>query len=194
MNPSKSKFTLIGKAAGLYLGQDPQSFVTTRVQAVQVSFIGFEGDKHNGATLRSGGRTPHYPRGTEILNDRQVSIISVEELTIVAKNLDVPGVLPEWVGANLLLQGIPHLALLPPSTRLYFTGGVTLIVTGENPPCTGPGRVIMEHYGRPGLDSHFAKAAVHNRGIVAMVEKPGIIHEGEEVRVEVPELGIYSPE
>jgi MOSC domain-containing protein YiiM len=194
MNPFKSKYTLCGKTASIYLGQDPLSFVTTRVQQVQVSFAGFEGDKHSGATLRSGGRTPHYPRGTEIVNDRQVSIVSMEELETVARNLDLPEVLPEWLGANLLLQGIPKLASLPTGTRLYFSGGVTLIATGENQPCTGPGKVIQAHYGTPGLESHFAKAAMHRRGIVAMVEKPGLLIEGEEVRVEIPEQVLYSPD
>ena len=58
-----NKITLPGKIAGIYLGQDPLSFITTRVEQAQVTFTGFVGDKHSGATLLSGGRTPHYPRG-----------------------------------------------------------------------------------------------------------------------------------
>jgi hypothetical protein len=194
MTTSKNKITLNGKIAGIYIGQDAESFVTTRVKQVLVTFLGFDGDKHSGATLRSGGRTPHYPRGTEIVNDRQVSIVSFEELMLVAKNLNVPEIMPEWLGANLLLEGIPHLSFLPPATRLYFSGGVTLFITGENQPCSGPGKVIQAHYATPGLDSHFAKAAFHNRGVVAMVEKPGGLHEGEEIRVEIPQQVLYTPE
>ena len=118
----------------------------------------------------------------------------MEELALVAKNLDVPEILAEWLGANLLLQGIPRLTFLPPSTRLYFDGGVTLFVTAENQPCSGPGKVIQEFYVRPGLEARYAKAVIHKRGIVAMVEKPGFLNEGENVRAEIPEQVIYTLE
>jgi hypothetical protein len=33
---------------------------------------------------------------------------------------------PGWIGANLVIEGIPLLSMLPPRTQLFFEGGVTL--------------------------------------------------------------------
>jgi hypothetical protein len=191
MNNSTPKQTLNGILTSVYVGLDPNTFQTTRKDKVAVNFNGIEGDKHSGMTLLSGGRTPLYPRGTEILNDRQISVVSREDLETVSALMDIPEILPEWLGANLMIEGIANPGTLPPSTRLYFSGGVTLVVTAENHPCAGPGKVIMDHYGREGLDSLFIKSAMHRRGFVAMVEKPGVLIEGEEFKLIIPELGIY---
>jgi hypothetical protein len=43
-----------------------------------------------------------------------------------------------------------------------------------------------------GRTSGFPKAGMHKRGLVAWVERPGLIHEGDPVRVEIPEQVIYS--
>ncbi|MBN2550788.1 MAG: MOSC domain-containing protein [Anaerolineales bacterium] len=177
---------------GLYLGLDPDSFITTRQSQVKVTFAGFEGDRHSGITRRSDGRTPQYPRGTEIRSDRQVSILSMEELDEIAAALDVPQILPEWLGANLLLSGISRLTLLPPSTRLFFSGGVTLVVSQLNLPCLGPGGLIEEKYQRQGLAALFVKQAARLRGLVAVVEMPGTLCEGETVQAEIPEQVIYG--
>lgn len=176
-----------GLTAGVYLGLDNDSLVTTRQAQVQVVFEGFSGDKHAGFTRLADSRTPYYRRGIPIRNDRQVSIVSLEELALVAEALDLPHILPKWLGANLALQGIPNLSQLPPNTRLVFAQGAVLVVQKENKPCTGPGRVIQDHYQRPGLESAFPKAALHLRGLVACVEHPGIITEGDAVIVRVKE-------
>lgn len=191
MNNATPKQTLNGRIAGLYIGQDPSTFLTTRKPQVVVNFAGIEGDKHAGITMLSGGRTPNYPRGTEIRNDRQLSIVSIEDMESIAQELELPQILPEWLGANLMIQGIPSPGLLPPATRIYFAGGVTLVVTAENNPCTGPGRIIQEHYGQAGLEARFVKTAFHKRGFVAMVEKPGVLTDGEEFQVIIPEQVTY---
>jgi hypothetical protein len=174
---------ITGLTTGVYLGLDPDSLVTTRQAHVRVTFEGFDGDKHAGFTRPADSRTPHYPRGAPIRNDRQVSIVSIEELEQIAAALDVAEIRPEWLGANLALQGIPRLTLLPPNTRLVFAQGAVLVVQQENLPCSGPGKVIQKQYDRPGLDSAFPKAALHLRGLVACVERPGIIAEGDAVIV-----------
>ena len=125
-----------------------------------------------------------YERGTEIRNTRQISILSSEELVQVANNMEIERVEPEWVGANLLLSGIPALSLLPPSTRLIFDNGVSIVVDMENGPCKYPGEVIDEYF--PGYGKRFPKAAQHLRGITAWVEKEGIISSGELVSVHFP--------
>jgi hypothetical protein len=192
-NPLKGAIVSItGKTLAVLIGSDPHSLLTTRQAQVIVNFEGFEGDKHTGFTRLADGRTPYYPRRTPIRNDRQVSIVSCEELERVAAALDLPEIQPEWLGANLLLQGIPRLSLLPPGSRLIFSEGVVLIVEHENQPCSGPGKVLQSHFNRPGLESLFPKAALHKRGLVACVEKPGQIRTGEEIGLDIFSQEPYS--
>ncbi len=169
------------------------ALVSTACTQVHVMLEGFEGDKHSGLTDRSGVRTPHYPRGTEIRNTRQVSIVSAEELASVATALGVPVVLPEWLGANLAIEGIPDLTQIPPSTRLFFPQDTVLVVDGENMPCVWPGRVIQaQHPQMRGLAQQFPKVAIHRRGVLAWVERPGIVAEGDRVVARIPPQVIYS--
>ncbi len=188
------EYRLTGKVIGVFLGLDPNTLITTLQKQVQATFSGFEGDHHAGITRASDGRTPHYPRGTEIRNGRQVSIVAVEELALISARMGLPEIQAEWLGANLLIQGIPNLTLLPPNSRFFFAGGTTLAITAENLPCRSAGKAIQESAGVDGIQELFPKAGMHLRGLVAYVEKPGVIQNGEDVRVETPLQVIYSPE
>ncbi len=173
--------------------RNPAAMISTAYQSVRVTLEGVEGDKHSGFVRLSDMRTPHYPLGTQIRNTRQISIVSDEELISIAAALAVPEVLPEWLGANLALRQIPQLTSLPPSTRLFFPRDAVLVVEGENMPCLFPGQVLQRQYpGIAGLASRFPKAALHQRGLVAWVERAGVIGEADEVRVAVPPQVIYS--
>lgn len=184
---------ILGQVVGVYVGLDAHTLVTSRTDEARVTFEGFAGDRHAGLTRPSDGRTPHYPRGTEIRNSRQVSIVSAEELADIAAAMGLEILLPEWLGANLLLSGIPGLTRLPSGLRLFFSGGAVLVVEGENMPCPAPGRVIQAaHPGIPGLAPRFVKAARGKRGIVAWVEKPGLIRIGDHVRLLHPPGGEYD--
>ena len=184
---------LRGRVAATLVGLDARSLVTTRQPEARVTFEGFAGDRHAGLTRPSDSRTPHYPRGTEIRNSRQVSLVSSEELAVIAALLGIPLVLPEWLGANILVAGIPHLTQIPPSTRLFFAGGAVLVVDSENRPCIAPGKVIEAQHSRlPGIAARFVASAQGRRGIVAWVERPGAIREGDEMRAEVPHQVLYS--
>ena len=79
-----------GKVERLLLGMQSNSIETTRVEQVQVTWDGLENDKHAGRTRPADARTPQYPRGTPILNDRQVCIVSAEELAAIASDMDIP--------------------------------------------------------------------------------------------------------
>ena len=176
-------YELTGIVEGVFILADDQGIVSSPVSEARVTMAGFEGDRHSGMTMRAGARTPFYARGTEIRNSRQVSLVSLEELAEVAAALGLAQVLPEWLGANLALSGIPNLTLLPPVTRLFFAREAVLVVQGENLPCTGPGKVIQaEHAEIPGLADRFPKAALHKRGLVAWVERAGLICPGDAVR------------
>jgi hypothetical protein len=178
---------LEGIVKGVYIAADRKSFVSAPHPQVQVTFEGIPGDRHAGITMRSDGRTPYYPRGTEIRNSRQVSIVSVEELAEVAREMGIDCIQAEWLGANLLIEGVPNLTALPPATKLFFPDGAALVISKDNGPCIGPGKEIQSHYPEAGkIAELFPKVALHKRGLVAVVERPGTIAAGEVVRVEIP--------
>lgn len=167
---------------------DGHYLVSSRVEEVRATLEGLAGDRHAGFTRRADARVPQYPRGTEIHNSRHVSLIAEEELAQIAVNMGVPVVQPEWIGANLVLRGVPNLSSLPPMTRVCFPELTTIALEGENHPCIYPGKAIQSHYpDRPGIGKQFPKAAYHVRGVVGWVERAGMIRVGDIVRIAVPE-------
>ena len=112
----------------------------------------------------------------------------------VARGMELAEIRPEWIGANLLIEGVPMLSMLPAGTMMFFRGGVTLKVDAQNGPCAIAGRAIAENAGMPDHKEGallFPKVAKRRRGVVAWVEKPGRIASGEEVSVRVREQWIY---
>lgn len=185
---------LLGEVAGVYAAPFDH-FLTRATDEITLTFEGVEGDFHAGITRRSGGREPWYPRGTEMRNERQVSIVAPDELAAIARRMDIPEVRPEWIGANLVISGVPHLSMLPSGTLLFFRGGVTIKVDAQNGPCRVAGRAVAENAGMPDHEAGallFPKAAKRLRGLVGWVEKPGLIKRGEQVSVRIPEQWIYS--
>lgn len=166
------------------IASDPNSMASVAQKSVNVTFEGFTGDKHSGLTKPSDGRTKFYPRGTMIRNSRQISIVSTEEMVEIARELQIPEMLPEWMGANLLIKDVPNLTSLKPNSRLLFTDGPTLLITDENFPCMILTKEVCSHFpDRPDLEDAIVKAAMHKRGLVAVVELPGEINEGDSVNV-----------
>jgi MOSC domain-containing protein YiiM len=185
---------LAGKVAGTFRAP-PGTFETFAVEALDLSFDGIVGDHHHGPTRRSGGREPWYPRGTEMRNERQLSIIAPDELATVAGRMGLGEIRPEWIGANLVLDGIPRLSMLPSGTLLFFSGGVTLKIDGQNKPCRIAGQLVATRAGMADIDAGalaFPKSAQRLRGLVAWVEKPGRIASGEAVSARIPEQWIYK--
>lgn len=185
---------LVAKVAALYVAPSDH-FETRPVDSLRLGFDGISGDLHAGATRRSGGREPWYPRGTEMRNERQLSVVAADELAIVAERMGLAEIKPEWIGANLVIEGVPHLSMLPAGTLLFFKDGVTIKVDAQNGPCRIAGRSIAEHAGMADIEAGallFPKAAKRLRGVVAWVEKPGAIKAGEEISVRVPEQWIYQ--
>jgi hypothetical protein len=170
---------------------DPGEIASRPVDALTFDFAGVVGDRHAGATRAATSREPWYPRGTIIRNDRQVSIVSSEEMAEVAAAMGLDALDPGWIGANLATRGIADLSALPPGTRMIFAGGAVLHVEAENGPCRIAGQSIAAHAGQPGrggLDLLFPTVAKHKRGLVASVEKPGTIAVGEGVHLRVPAI------
>ena len=184
--------TRSGRIAGLYATPD-SDFPTAPVDTLELTFAGIAGDRHEGMTRASGAREPWYPRGTEMRNERQLTILAPDELNEIADGMDLPEVKPEWIGGNILIDGVARLSMLPAGTLLMFEGGVTLAVQGQNAPCRVAGGSIARHFpDRQGLDLSFPKVAKRLRGLVAWVEKPGTLSPGEGVTARIPEQWIYG--
>jgi hypothetical protein len=175
-------------------GGGDYGFVTYPVDALEVTYEGIPGDRHFGLTRRSGGREPWYPRGTEMRNDRQISILAVDELAAIAAGLAIPELKAEWIGGNIVIDGLPQLSMIPPRTRLMFAGGAVIAIEGQNGPCRFSGKSIADNYpGREDIERGFVKVAKRLRGLVGWVERPGLIRPGEEVTARVPEHWTYAP-
>ncbi|MEM6489784.1 MAG: sulfurase [Pseudomonadota bacterium] len=162
------------------------------VEALELDYGGPVGDVHYGLTRPSCVRVRRqYAKGTEIRNVRQLSIVSREELAEIAAALDVPVVEPAWLGATIMVAGIPSFTLVPPGSRLIAAGGASLVIDMENAPCGFPAQEIDRHH--PGHGAAFPKVARHKRGVTAWVERPGRLALGEALALHVPPVRLYPP-
>jgi MOSC domain-containing protein YiiM len=188
-------FKPAGHVTSVFLA-DGDDFVSRSVKTLELTLEGVAGDKqHHGFTRPSGGREPWHKRGTQVANDRQLSVLCPDELAIVASRMEVPKVDAAWIGANLLISGIERLSFLPRGSRLMFPSGATIFVTDQNGPCRFSGASIARHYPeKQGLDLLFPKVAQGMRGFVAMVERAGLVHVGDEAKLMLPlRQWIYEP-
>jgi hypothetical protein len=163
------------------IADTPSTFLTRRLEKVDLVFGGIEGDRHFGITAQADVRQTMYPRGTVIMNRRQLSMVTVEELDEVARKMGIAEIKPEWLGANIVLSGYPSLTELPMGTRMMLPSGGGIVCEGENEPCMGPGKQIADHYGEPKLGQQFVRLAHKKRGIVGYVEHPGELRVGDRV-------------
>ena len=155
------------------------------VEVMPLTFAGFASEVHAGETRASCSRVlKQHPRDTVIRNVRQLCVVSAEEMAEVARNMGLDAMNYAWVGASLVLEGIPDLTHLPPSSRLQGPDGVTLVVDMENLPCQEPAVTIENAL--PGQGKGFKRAAMGKRGVTAWVEREGTLRLGDEVRLHVP--------
>jgi hypothetical protein len=174
----------------VWLGTQPvpvEKLVITSVplEVMPLSFAGFAGEVHAGETRPSCSRVlKQHPRNTVIRNVRQLCVVSAEEMAEVARDMGLSAMDYAWVGASLVLEGIPDLTHLPPSSRLQGPDGVTLVVDMENLPCQEPAVTIEKAL--PGQGKGFKRAAEGKRGVTAWVEREGVLRLGDEVRLHVP--------
>lgn len=171
-----------------WLGRVPDRAASLRAAStdrLEATFDGVAGEAHSGAIRPSCSRVAAlYLRGTSIRNVRQLTILSAEELAVVAEQMGEPSLDPAWVGATMVVEGIPDFTHVPPSSRLQSAAGTTLTVDMENLPCQLPAKVIDED--RPGAGRAFKTAAKGRRGVTAWVEREGPLAVGDELKLFVP--------
>ncbi|QFR32801.1 MOSC domain-containing protein [Ancylobacter sp. TS-1] len=182
---------LAARLAGTLIA-DGDSFATRAVPGLTVTLEGVPGDRHAGHSRPADSRVPWYPRGTPIRNARQISLVAPDELAEIARRLGVSEVRPEWIGANLVIEGVPHLTALPPGTRLHFPGGAALAVEGENAPCRHAGAAVAAATGESAAELGFPKLAGGLRGLVAWVERAGELVAGSDIEVRVPPQRLWT--
>ncbi|MFV0245839.1 MAG: MOSC domain-containing protein [Qingshengfaniella sp.] len=158
------------------------------VASLDLTFAGAVGAAQTGMTRRSCSRvTAQYPKGTEIRNTRQLSVLSAEELAGIAEAMGLAALDPALIGANMVVEGIPDFSHLPPSSRLQAEGGATLVVDMENRPCTVPVKTINADPATDEAGRLFKAAAKGRRGITAWVEREGQLRLGEKLCLHIPD-------
>lgn len=166
--------------------RDRAEIETVRLDEMPLGFGGYAADCHAGETRGSCSRVvAQHPRGTTIRNARQVSLVSVEELARIAEGLGLDHVEPAWLGASVVVEGIPDFSHLPPSSRLQGPDGVTLTVDMQNRPCRFPAKTIGDAH--PGKGRRFREVAEGLRGVTAWVERVGVLRLGDRLRLHVPD-------
>jgi len=179
---------LVGLLVSVHAGNN-EDLSKEEQASVEARLDGFAGDKHSGFE-RVAWPGDKDPEGTVRRNERQWSGVSVEELAIIEKKMDLKEPLTAaTLGANICVEGIPDFSRLPKSARLIFTSGAVLAVEECNPPCSDMGEQITAKYtthsGERAAGHLFASRAFRLRGVVGVVDVPGVIHAGDKVVVQL---------
>ena len=178
--------TWLGRVPGLsgQMASQPED-------ALFAALEGIEGESHAGLTRRSCVRVKaQYPEGTTIRNTRQFSVLSAEDMSVIAGNMGLTRLQPELLGASMVISGIPDFSHIPPGSRLQSSSGATLVVDLENRPCVFPGKGIeAAHHG---YGAKFKPAAAGRRGIVAWVEREGWFRVGDTIRLHIPDQPVWA--
>ncbi|MEY8841393.1 sulfurase [Cribrihabitans sp. XS_ASV171] len=162
------------------------------VEILELDLSGDAGARHEGVTRPSCSRVTHlYPKGTEIRNVRQLSILSQEELNIIAAEIGLDRLDPTLLGVSIVLRGIPDFTHVPPGSRLQAPSGLTVTVDMENLPCHLPAREI--EVDEPGHGKAFKAAAKGRRGVTAWIERAGSLALGDQLRLFVPQQRAWAP-
>lgn len=187
-----TKLKIQGRVEELRLRASRESgFEKSKTGTILLSLDGPEGDCHTGPTRKSDSRTLKlYPRNIDIRNVRQLTVLSVEELADIATELGILVIDPGWFGANIVTSGIPDLTILPPSSRLQFPSGATIVVDMENLPCSQIAAVVAQHH--PEVQMKLVKAATHKRGFTAWVERQGAISVHDSISIIIPPQHVYQ--
>ena len=181
----KSSYDIKVVTLGYSPSQRKSTIKSRRCESLEISLGGIVGDIHEGEQRRACVRVKAlHPRDTLIKNERQITMVSVEELRQIAQKLGVSEFDERWLGANLLIEGLPDLSHLPPGSRLQGPSGVTLVADLQNHPCSVVKRTINE--AQSGAGEGFIEAAKGLRGITLFAERSGTLFVGDTLTLYLP--------
>ena len=103
-----------GSIAGLFVGTR-KGQAKTSVAQLSLTFDGIDGDTHSGRTRKAGARKPAFRRGTTVSNNRQLSLVTIEEMNEIASRIGMSRIDP-----GCLRRTSPSKALDP--LRSYLRG------------------------------------------------------------------------
>jgi len=177
---------------GAIMDDDRTAMMARSYDRIDLTFAGVEGAFHAGLTRSSCSRvTAQYPKGTDIRNERQLSIVSEEELALIAADMGVNRIDPARIGATMVIRGIPDFTHVPPSSRLQAPSGATVVVDMENRPCIFPAKSLDVVH--PGKGKAFKPAAKGRRGVTAWVAAQGAIALGDTLTLHIPDQKPWAP-
>ena len=90
----------------------------------------------------------------------------------------------------MVIEGIPDLSHLPPSSRLQGPEGATLVVDIENRSCQLPAKPIEARH--EGFGAKYKSAASGRRGLTAWVEREGVFRLNDAIRLHIPDQPIWA--
>ncbi|QEE36393.1 MOSC domain-containing protein [Octadecabacter sp. SW4] len=177
---------------GAIMDDDLTAMMAQSYDRIDLTFAGVEGAFHAGLTRPSCSRvTAQYPKGTDIRNERQLSIVSEEELALIAADMGVNRIDPARIGATMVIRGIPDFTHVPPSSRLQAPSGATVVVDMENRPCIFPAKSLDVVH--PGKGKAFKPAAKGRRGVTAWVAAQGAVAVGDTLTLHIPDQRAWAP-
>ena len=176
---------IIGKIDSLFLGVIEEELIKRSVKQLEFRVDGVIGDRHAGFERVTWEGDDKQVANTLRRNERQWSAVSSEELDEISEkmNLRVPLNAGD-IGANFCVSGANNFSKLPKGTIFKFDSGVELIVEEYNPPCLGMSKnlaqKILDKNGNVFDETLFLQVEKYLRGLVGVVEVPGIIHKNDE--------------
>jgi hypothetical protein len=182
-----------GKLVSVHAGAN-EDYSKPAEPCMEVALDGFPNDKHRGFQRIAQSWDPE-PSGTPRRNERQWSGVSLEEIEEIRSRMDLAEpLMAATLGANICVEGIPDFSNLPKGSKLAFPSGAVLLVEEDNPPCTWMADQIAEIHttrsGAPVAGKLFPKKAMGLRGVVGVVDVPGLIREGDTVIARIYEPGV----
>ena len=177
---------------GAVMTDDRANLMAPARNMLELAFDGVAGAFHAGLTRPACVRVKsQYAKGTLIRNERQLSIISQEELEQIAARMGVDALNPARLGATMVIKGIANFTHVPPSSRLTAPSGATLTIDMENLPCQFPAKSLIVDHGESA--KKFKSAAKDRRGVTAWVAAEGSVAVGDILTLHIPNQPSWSP-
>jgi MOSC domain-containing protein YiiM len=177
---------------GAVMTGDRKDLMAPARDTLELTFEGVAGAFHAGLTRPSCVRVKsQFAKGTPIRNERQLSIVSQEELDQIAAKMGVDAVDPARLGATMVIKGIADFSHVPPSSRLQAPSGATVTVDMENRPCQFPAMSLQVDHGDSA--KKFKSAAKDRRGVTAWVASEGRVRVGDVLTLHIPDQPAWAP-